>query len=97
MTTSKTKKSPAKIAKKLEIVTPTKNDMSIEGLVVAFNDQTLKVICALASSVLYQAPQFTNQTNPENIIGLADLMYRYSIGEVKVTPTEKASTELPKS
>ncbi len=77
---------------------PANNNMVIGGTVLALNDQTLKSVAVLAASIMFSAPQFATQTNPTNILGLADLMYKYFINEVKIdTPsTEAKEPEAPK-
>jgi len=66
--------------------------MEIGGTIIAFNDAALKSVALMASAFLFAAPQFANQTTPTNVLGLADLMYKYAVGDVTAEqPTESAS------
>lgn len=54
-----------------------------------FNDETLKTIALLSSAILFAAPAFATQANPQNILALGDLMFKYAKGEIKVSqPSE---------
>jgi hypothetical protein len=57
-----------------------------------YGDDLLKAVSVLSASILFSQPQFATQTNPTNILGLADVFFLYMKGEVNVTqPTESAA------
>jgi len=66
--------------------------MEIGGTIVAFNDAALKSLSIVASAILFAAPQFANQTTPSNVLGLADLMYKYAVGEVTAEQPKEGAT-----
>lgn len=59
--------------------------------IVAFNDSTLRAAATLAASIMFSQPQFAAQVNPSNILGLADLFYKYMQGAINVSQPSDAT------
>ncbi len=73
--------------------------MPISGTILALNDAALRAISVLASSTLFNAPQFALQATPASIVALADTFYKYFVGELTPQETEQkvqAPIEAPK-
>lgn len=66
-------------------VVPMRKELPSASSAISFDDKALKSLSILAASIMFQAPQFATQTNPQNILGLADIMYKYALGEITVT------------
>jgi len=93
-----TKVTKIKSAKTPEAAPAEVNNIPLNGLILAMNDNALRAFAIYSASTLFAQPQFAGQTNPSNILGLADLMYRYMQGQVNVeqpadtTPNVQAPT-----
>lgn len=81
-----TKTSTKSTAKKVSAPTPAVNNVS--PIVHIFNESALRALSVYSASLMFSQPQFAAQTTPNNIIGLADLMYKYMQGEVDVNQPE---------
>lgn len=69
---------------------PTTTNVTVLGL----TDVAAKAISLYSASMLYSQPQFTKDTSPDNIVGLADLFYKYIVSQVTVTqPKETIDPE----
>ncbi len=73
--------------------TPTATGTPVSAIILAPSDTLLKALSMVAASTLFAAPQFTNQANPTNILGMADLMFQYMQGKVTMTPPEMDAVE----
>ncbi len=86
--TSKTKS----IAKKVSLASENHDpSMSVNGTVLALNDNALRAVAIFAATQMFSQPQFAAQTNPTNIIGLADLLYKYMQNQMVVNQPAEAS------
>lgn len=80
-------------AKKKTTVTSMRPTINLPTNIVALNDASLKALCMLSSSMMFAAPAFATQANPQNILALADLMWRYVVGSVAVQQPNDVAKE----
>ena len=62
------------------------------------SDEGLKAVSLLAASALFGQPQFSQQVNPTNIVGLAELFYKFTKNDLQVnlpTAPEDAQAAAP--
>lgn len=68
---------------------------SIEAIDSA-NDNTVRALSILASAILFAAPAFVKEANPQNILALADMFNRFAKGTVIVQqPSDQVATGTP--
>jgi hypothetical protein len=82
-------------AKKLAIATPQvtkEDDLVFNANIIALNENTVRAVSTLAAAMMFSQPQFAAQTNPSNILGLADLFSKYIQGAINVSqPSEEVT------
>lgn len=64
---------------KNDTIDVTKN-VNIEGL----TEPAMRARAVDAAALLFSKPQFSLQVNAENILGLADVFYKYMSGEITI-------------
>lgn len=68
------------------------------GPTVGLTAEAIKAFALLASSIMFAAPAFATQANPNNIIALADMFYNFATGSIKVQqPSDEAANPVQAS
>jgi hypothetical protein len=62
------------------------------GTTVGLSIEAIKTVSILASAIMFAAPAFATQANPQNVIALADMFAKYASGDIAVsTPKDETS------
>ncbi len=69
----------------------------IDNVTLNLAPETSRALMMIASSIMFSAPAFATQANPNNIISLGDLFYRFVKGEVTVNQPSDAVQNVPAS
>lgn len=76
-------------------VTPLPELTMGEQLSINLSPEAIKTLTLLASAILFAAPAFATQANPQNIVALGDMFYRYAIGSILVNQPSDAVANVP--
>lgn len=66
-----------------------------ESLNLNLSPESIKTLTLLASAILFAAPAFATQANPQNIVALGDMFYRYATGSILVNQPSEAVANVP--
>lgn len=67
----------------------------VNKTLVGLTDSAVRTLSVLSATLMFAQPQFLKEANPTNIIGLADLFFKYSTGRVEVQQPEEADLTTP--
>lgn len=93
-TTTKSKKVNKKMSASkslpLALISQSAPTPDITNTLIGLTDSAVRTFSVLSATLMFAQPQFVKEANPTNILGLADLFFKYATGRVDIQQPDEA-------